>query len=99
MIPVRAVSEMGVGDQPDLLEQLKGSVNGGEIYPDCLLLDLGVDLLGSSVLEGRDSLENELALRGDTVTAGPQRVIPRLRHAAESSEVRITDLPVDANVS
>ncbi len=99
VIPVRTVPEMRVRDQADLLEQLKGSVDGGEIDSDCRLLDLGVDLLGSSVLEPRDGLEDELALRGNPVTAGPQRVIPRLRHTADSSEVRITDLPVDANVS
>ena len=94
VIPVRSVPEMGVRDEADLLEQLKGSVNGGEIDSDCRLLDLGVDLLGSSVLEPCDSLKNELALRGNSVTAGPQRVIPRLRHVPESSEALITDLPV-----
>lgn len=99
VIPVRPMPEMGVRDQADLFQQLEGSVNGGEIDSHCLLPDLGVDLLGSSVLERRDSLEDELALRGNPVTAGPQRVIPRLRHADESMQARITDLPVDGNVS
>jgi hypothetical protein len=99
VIPVRSVPEMGVRDEADLLEQLEGAVNGGEIDSDCRLLDLGVDLFGSSVLQSCDSLKDELALRGNPVTAGPQRVIPRLRHAPESSEARITDLPVDAIVS
>jgi hypothetical protein len=99
VIPVRSVPEMGVRDEADLLEQLKGAINGGEIDSDRRLLDLGVDLLGSSVLQSCDSLKDELALRGNPVTASPQRVIPRLRHAPESSEPRITDLPADANVS
>jgi len=93
------VPKVGVRDEADLLEQLKSAVNGGEIDSDCRLLDLGVDLLGSSVLQSCDSLKDELALRGNPVTAGPQRVIPRLRHAVESMQARITDLPVDGNVS
>ncbi len=81
VIAVRAVPEMGVGDQPDLLEQLQGPVNGGKVESDSRLLDLGVYLLRGGVLEPGDCLEDELALRCHPVPAGPQRVIPRPRHA------------------
>ena len=80
-----AVPEMGVRDQADLLKQLEGAVHGGDVDADRGLLDLGVDLLWSRVLQLGHRFEHELALRSHPVATRPQRVIPRLRHEPDSS--------------
>src|SRR5262249_40515991 len=98
VIAVCAVPEVGVRDKPDLLEQLEGPVDGRKVDSDGGLLDLGVDLFRAGMLEPGDGLQHKLALRSNPVAPGPQRVVPRPRHTPESSDVPITDLPVNANV-
>src|SRR3954465_8974405 len=72
----RAVAEMGVGDEAELLEQLERAIDGrdvdaagGAAYP------LG-DLVGGGVAERGDGLEDELALRGEPVAARAEAGLP-----------------------
>src|SRR5215469_3091868 len=92
MVAGRAVPEVGVGDQAELLEQLERAVDRGEVHAPRRLVHLGADLLGRGVMQPGDGLQDELALWGNAVAAGPQRGVPRLRHGPESSESPINAL-------
>jgi hypothetical protein len=69
----RAVAEVGVGDQVELLQELEGAVDGRDVHPAGGLLDAGADLVGRPVAHRGHGLQHELALRGQPVAAGPQR--------------------------
>src|SRR5215469_15468132 len=88
-----AVPEVSVGDQAELLEQLEGAVDRGDVHAPRRLVHLGADLLRRGVVQPGDGLQDELALWGNAVAAGPQRGVPRLRHEPESSKPLITRLP------
>src|SRR5262249_6132542 len=46
------------------------------------------DLLGAGVLKLGDGLEHELPLGRDAIAAGPQLLVPRLRHGPETRACR-----------
>ena len=72
----RAVPEVGVVDQAELLEQLEGPVDGRNVDAAGHLANLGDDVLGGGVPELRDSLQDELALGGEPVSPGAQLRLP-----------------------
>jgi len=80
VIAGRAVVDVGVLDQAKLLEQLECAVDSRDVHAAGGLPDFDADLLGRGVLEPGHGFQDELALRGDTVSTGPQRVIPRVHH-------------------
>ena len=68
----RAVPEVGVGDQPELLEQLQRAVDGGDVDA------AGVRCTAAQISSGvpcraRYRLQHELALRRQPVALRPQR--------------------------
>ena len=76
----RAVTEVGVRHQAELLEQFECPVDGGNVHAAGGLLHVSPDLLGRGVLQLGDCREDQLALGRDAVAAGSQRLVPRLRH-------------------
>ena len=72
----RAVVQVGVGDEAEAVEQLERPVDRGDVDALGGLLDAGRDLFRGRVVELGDRLEDELALRGDPVAAGPQLLVP-----------------------
>ena len=56
--------------EAELLEQFEGAVDGRNVDALRDLPDLRTDLVRSRVPEGRDRLENELALRRQSVALG-----------------------------
>ena len=88
MVPGRAVPEVGVGHQAELFEQLKRTVDGGDIHAACGLLYVGPDFLGRGVLQLGDRREDQLALWRHAVATGPQCLVPRLRHGPRVARAR-----------
>jgi len=77
----RAVGEMGVRDEPEVLEQLKSAVNRGQVDsttgPSGLTVPAGqrrVDPLRRRMPEAADGVEDELTLRGEPETSGAERL-------------------------
>ncbi len=101
----RSVVDVAVLDEAELLEQLQGPVNGGDIDATRGLPYLAIDVFRRSVLQPADCLKDELALRRDTVAASPERVVPRRHHTHKSNDARsgeartITRLPEVAGVT
>ena len=85
VVPGCAVAQVRVADQADLLQQLQCPVDGREIDPGRAAPDLGVNVLRRRVLEAADCLQHQLALGGDPVAPGAQRIVPRLRHGGQCS--------------
>jgi hypothetical protein len=77
------VEQVRVRHEPELLEQLERPVDGGHIDGAGGLPYVGEYFLRSSVLQPRNGLEHQLALRRDAVSARPKRVVPLLHHADE----------------
>src|SRR5258708_805627 len=67
----RAVIEVVVSDQPEVVEQFQRPVDRRDVDAAGRLLDGGRDLLGSGVVELADRLQHELPLRRDAVAPGP----------------------------
>src|SRR5260370_41264198 len=82
MVPGSAVPEVRVRDQAELFEELQRAVDGRDVHAPGGLLDIRADLLGGGVLQLGHGFQDQLALRSDPVTAGPQLLVPRLRHGA-----------------
>src|SRR5258708_17519071 len=72
----RAVIEVVVSDQPEVVEQFQRPVDRRDVDAAGRLLDGGRDLLGSGVVELADRLQHELPLRRDAVAPGPQLRVP-----------------------
>src|SRR5215469_14592105 len=87
MVTGCAVAQMGVRHQTELLEQFEGPVDGGDVDAARGLLDVGPDLLRRGVLELGDRREDQLTLGRNAVTAGSQRLVPRLRHGPRLGHV------------
>ena len=68
----RPVRQVGVVDQAELLEQLEGAVDGGDVDAGDPLADRGVHLLRRGVTELVHSLEDQLALRREPQAALPE---------------------------
>ena len=67
---------MGVRDQPEAVEKLERPIDRRDVDTLGGPLDAGRDLFRGRVIERGDRLEDELALRCDPVTAGPQFLVP-----------------------
>ena len=63
MVRGGSVTQVGVTDQSELLEQVQRAVDGGDVDALRGLPDLGQDLFGRRVVEVLDGLEYEFALR------------------------------------
>ena len=72
----RAVAEVGVPHQAELLEHLEGAVDGGDVDRRGLLADLGEHLVRRRVAERVDGVEDQLALRGQAVALLAQLLAP-----------------------
>src|SRR5215468_345933 len=83
-----AVAQVGVRHQAELLQQFQGPVDGGDIDAARGLLDVGPNLLGRGVLQPGDCRQDQLTLGRDTVAAGSQRLVPRLRHGPRLASAR-----------
>ena len=71
-----SVPEVRVLHEPELLEQLERSVDGGDVDPAGRPAYPFRDLVGSGVTERRDCFEHELALRGQAVSARAEARLP-----------------------
>src|SRR5690606_24053829 len=84
----RAVAEMRVAHQTELLQQLETPVHGREVDALRGLAHLGQDVVRGRMVETLNRLENQLALRRQAVAARPQVVAPvggaRRTHTVES---------------
>ena len=80
----RAVPEMGMADQPELLQQLQRPVDGGDVDPRRRPPHLHEDVVGGRVLKGVHGFEHELALRRQPVAALPQVALPVGAHHTAS---------------
>ena len=72
----RAVAEVRVPDQAELLEDLERAVDGGDVDRRGLLAHPRQHLVGGGVAEGVDRAQDQLALRGQPVALLPQRRPP-----------------------
>lgn len=76
-----AVAEVGMGDQPELLQQLEGAVDGRDVDASRPLPYVRADGIGRGVHQIAYGFEDELALRGQPIAVCPQLLLPR-RHGA-----------------
>jgi len=73
----RAVGQVRVGHQAELLEELQRAVNGGDVDTGGGLRHLEVHLVGRGVAKVVHRLEHQLALRGEAETARAEFVRQR----------------------
>ena len=64
--------EVGVADQAEVLEQLEGAIDGGDVDARGAFPHGVVDLLGGGVAQLVHRLQDQLALRGEPQTALPE---------------------------
>lgn len=62
----RAVRQVGVPDEAEAFQQVKGAIHRGDVHSGDPVTDRFMDLFGRRVTEGGDGVEYELALRGDS---------------------------------
>src|SRR2546430_10003438 len=84
VVPGSAVSQVGVGDQAELFQQLQRAVDGRDVHPAGRLPHVRPDLLGTGMLKLGDGPQPKLPLGLDALAAGPQLLVPRLRHGPET---------------
>ena len=71
-----AVPEVGMADQPELLQELQGPVDGGDVHARRRPAHLAEDVVGRRVLQLVHGLQNELALRRQPVATLPKIGLP-----------------------
>src|SRR2546421_3363831 len=72
----RAVPQMRVADQPQLLKQLQRAVDGRDVDAARGTPHLAEDVVGGGVFQGIDGFEHQLALRRQPVAALTQLLLP-----------------------
>jgi hypothetical protein len=70
------MAEMGVGDEPELLEQLECSVDGRDVDRSDRLPHFRQDLVRRGVPERLNCLEDQLPLRRQPVAPSPEHALP-----------------------
>src|SRR4051794_12571051 len=88
----RAVTEVRVLDEPELLEELQRAVDGRDVHGRGGTTNCARDLLRRAVTELPDSLEHELSLGRRAVAAGTKRRLPVVRGGRAASHARNTNL-------
>lgn len=74
------MTEMGVGDEADFVEQFQSSVDRGQVDRRPTSASLDKHLIRGSVPKFGYDRQHENALRGRAITASPQLVCPLLGH-------------------
>ena len=69
-----------VGDEADFLQYLEGAIDGGQVHAGGRALHLDENLVGGTVPQVLDRLEDELTLRRDAEAVLAQPALPVLRH-------------------
>src|SRR4051812_37719362 len=88
----RAVTEMGVLDQSELLEQFERPVNGRDVHSGGSATNCPRDVLRRAVPEFADSLEDHLPLRRQPIAAGAELRLPVVRCGRAASHAPNTNL-------
>jgi len=78
----RAVAQVRVRHQAELLEELEGPVDGGDVHPARGTANPRGNLVRRGVPERRHGLEDQLPLRGEAVSAGAKLRMPQLLRLA-----------------
>ncbi|GAA2550513.1 hypothetical protein GCM10010435_20730 [Winogradskya consettensis] len=66
--------KVGVADQAQLLEQLEGAIDRGDVHSGGALTHTVMDLLRGGMAEVVDRLQDQLALRSQTQAALPEHL-------------------------